>query len=69
MITTSSSYKELPDNHGGKFLVVYESKSTRLILNIWESPGGQLVALDDEWFLSYSEAQVDPVPELLQHYE
>lgn len=53
---------------GSTFHMVYDRKTKFVELCVWESPSGQLVALDNDWMYAFQQSDSDPVPELLRAY-
>jgi hypothetical protein len=56
------------EDSGSTVHVVYERKTMLVELCVWESKEGDFVALDNEWMFEHQEADIDPIPELIEFY-
>lgn len=62
--------KTFPHAESGTALhLIYDKKTKRVHLCVWESKSGRLISLSHEWMKDHMDNDKDPVPELLELYK
>lgn len=62
--------RTIPHTESGTALhLIYDKKSKKVEICVWESTTGRLISLSNEWMRTRLNGDQDPIPELLELYK